>query len=1052
MATITVLHQRQPSVQESLSPQQLREWAIWWGSPGGGASHARRRKPLSPQQHREWTVQWGSPGGGAWGATTGGSGGGKQQQQCPPETLSPQRLREWAVRWGSPGGEGFRSTRNWGVEAPGAVEAASLGAFDSPSTGQVAASVEVAASCSYRLLMHQNLLWHHRLGHPSLRRLRGMHSRLLVSGLPRSLPPLPRLLALPCLPCIKGRQRAAPHSSSFPPILAPLQTLHMDVARLREDLTLLRLHSVRGGEFCSHLLEDFCGAEGIIQSSYTLPAPPQQNGIAERCIGLVMEVAPTSIIHAAAPHSLRSFAVRYAAEKLNLWPRVSHPETSPTLRWTGEDGDASALRVWGSLSRVRDLPAGKLSLHTLWCVFLGFPTDVLPWQFYHLGSHCVLSSRDVTFDEYVCFYRLQPHLCSPVPLPPLSLVDDPPPPSSPPPSSRSRSLRFVSAEGGDQIAADTVAPRRFARLAVPPGFPPQPTSLPLWPVAVDSGASGGGDNGGADSGGAGSWGAASPTGEGGAGGAAAGGSAGGGAGGAGAGGAGASGCGGAGLGGPSAGVPGVGRGGGTGAGGTGATGGTRGAAAVGAAAGSPGSGRTGAAGSGGASPGGTSAGVPGVGHAGGTGTGGTGTTGGTGGAGLESLSSQQLRAWAVCSGSPGGGAGGADSGGSFPTGARGSGGVTTQLQQSTLCHLLNLPPASTEFSVAGTTPSLFFPPTDQSQPQLVPGSPLLDPAPHIEVTESLTERCEPETHASTPVRSLRVVHPRAPASGATFALVAELVDLAGLCRLDYAASLVINSPCHLSVGGELALGCDILEDRQFELECQAAAAPHLASTLLCPEGDPDALDIPTPRSYAKAITGPYSSKWQMVMDAKMASCKSTGTYVDEVPSPGANIADGMWIFRVKQPPDSPPAFKARYVARGLSQHEGFDFFHTFFPTPKMTTLRVLLHVAAQRDYELHFFDFSTAFLQGSLHEAIWLRYTYVLVYIDDLVFATTDTEALALVNAKLQERHTCTDLGELRSYLSLQITRDRARHTITLTQSQMVQQVLQHVDFTWSSP
>ncbi|CAI7756536.1 unnamed protein product, partial [Closterium sp. NIES-54] len=65
-------------------------------------------------------------------------------------------------------------------------------------------------------------------GHPSLPCLRGMYSCLLVSGLPRSLPPLPPLPARPCLPCVEGQQRAAPRSS-FPPTFAPLQTLHMDM-------------------------------------------------------------------------------------------------------------------------------------------------------------------------------------------------------------------------------------------------------------------------------------------------------------------------------------------------------------------------------------------------------------------------------------------------------------------------------------------------------------------------------------------------------------------------------------------------------------------------------------------------------------------------------------------------------------------------------------------------------------------------------------------------------------------------------------------------------
>ncbi|CAI7773166.1 unnamed protein product, partial [Closterium sp. NIES-53] len=304
-----------------------------------------------------------------------------------------------------------------------------------PLSPQLHTSAQVATQCECRRLSHDTLLWHHRLGHPSMPRLRSMHSRFLVSGLPRSLPALPLSPTPPCIPCVEGRQRAAPHSSSFPSTEAPLQTLHLDVwgpAGVRGQghdryfllvvddymryTTVFPLQR-KGDAPCiraAHLLATFCAEHGIRQT-FTLPASLQQNGVAERRIGLVMEVARTSMIHAAAPHFLWPFAVRYATHQLNLWPRVSLPETSPTLLWTGKVGDASRFRVWGARAFVRDTTADKLSPRAIPCVFLGFVPDTLGWQFYNPASHRVFASQDVTFDKSVPFYRLFPYRTAPRP-------------------------------------------------------------------------------------------------------------------------------------------------------------------------------------------------------------------------------------------------------------------------------------------------------------------------------------------------------------------------------------------------------------------------------------------------------------------------------------------------------------------------------------------------------------------------------------------------------------------------------------------------------------
>ncbi|CAI7913083.1 unnamed protein product [Closterium sp. NIES-54] len=134
----------------------------------------------------------------------------------------------------------------------------------------------------------------------------------------------------------------------------------------------------------------------------------------------------------------------------------------------------------------------------------------------------------------------------------------------------------------------------------------------------------------------------------------------------------------------------------------------------------------------------------------------------------------------------------------------------------------------------------------------------------------------------------------------------------------------------------------------------------------------------------------------------------------------------------------------------------------------MTTIWVLLHVAAQRVYELHFLDFSTAFLQGSLHEEIWLRHppgftgssppgthwslrrpVYDLRQAPREWHDTLRTTLAALGFAP----STADPLLFLRTDTSLPPFYILvARRTITLTHSHMVQQVLQRFDFTYSSP
>ncbi|CAI7733977.1 unnamed protein product [Closterium sp. NIES-53] len=747
-----------------------------------------------------------------------------------------------------------------------------------------------------------------------------MASHRLVLGFPRvflSLPPSP---APPCTPCVAGRLRATPHSPSLRPATAPFQTLQLDVwvpaptqgpARERYFLvvvndfsryttvfplvkksevtsTLIRwllategthgrrvssLESDCGGEFCSGILAGFCGEQGIVQS-WTLPESPQQNGVAERRIGLVMYIARTSMIHAHAPHFLWPYAVRYAAHQLKLQPRVLQPEASTTSLWTGSPGVGSAFRVWGCLALVCDTSADKISARTVPCVFLGFPVASADWSFYHPPLHQFLDSRDVRFDGSVSYYTHYPYRGLPVPPPPLFLAPSlppapaplvPPPPPSPAASGVSHATPLPSV--ARQVASPS--PQSSSQ------SPQQPSVLPRQ-VTVDSvgvGA-GGAATGGTRSGGAHSRGVAA---------------------------------GGASTGGASSGGAGVG---GLGTGGA----------------------WTGGAGAGDPDHVGTPSGDTDYGDASSEATGAGGTTY------VESTPPphrHDTRYQAACwrareeqerlerewqelrhglralglvrgplrsTGDPrlilGKGYRHVGPGGYgridpllnkpfYPNGLVVR--ILIGLPSSPPVRPPSPPAFGPTFSPPDARPTVWSSPPPQSPPPVVrhyhsrpcppsarPSSPVTDlhttllctslrrspplvlvlPSPPSSLPVSPTPISD-YYHVVRPIVShvlaTGVIDPRFSPSSIS-ALTATVADFAAASRLDYTSRVMPAPPTRpLSVGGEFALGYDVLEDRHSELEYLTTASPTLCAMLLSPEGDPDALDILTHRTYCEAV-------------------------------------------------------------------------------------------------------------------------------------------------------------------------------------------------------
>ena len=259
-----------------------------------------------------------------------------------------------------------------------------------------------------------------------------------------------------------------------------------------------------------------------------------------------------------------------------------------------------------------------------------------------------------------------------------------------------------------------------------------------------------------------------------------------------------------------------------------------------------------------------------------------------------------------------------------------------------------------------------------------------------------------------------------------------------------------------------------------------------------------------PQTLAEARSRSDWPKWREAMDREIATLQAAGTWID-VPRPSdKNVVGSKWVFRIKRKADgSIDKYKARLVARGFTQIYGVDYFSTYSPVAKLTSFRTILAIAAHHDWEIESFDFNGAYLNGELDakEQIFmqappgyesdprvvkrlLKSLYGLkqagrrwyetltralkslgfrasvadpgvfiarasgqililaVHVDDCVLTGSSSDQIAQYKQKLNSCYALTDLGPVHWLLGIKVTRDRAAHTISLSQGAYIDAIL----------
>ena len=130
----------------------------------------------------------------------------------------------------------------------------------------------------------------------------------------------------------------------------------------------------------------------------------------------------------------------------------------------------------------------------------------------------------------------------------------------------------------------------------------------------------------------------------------------------------------------------------------------------------------------------------------------------------------------------------------------------------------------------------------------------------------------------------------------------------------------------------------------------------------------------TPTSISEAYASSEADYWKDAVRNEMDSIMANGTWELTEHPYGCKPLGCKWVFKKKLRPDGTiEKYKARLVAKGYAQKEEEDFFDTHSPVARLTTIRVLLSLAASHGLLIHQMDVKTAFLNVEQKEEIYMQ-------------------------------------------------------------------------------